>query len=99
MGRSQFQGAFAALLVVACGQVDGSVAIEIDQEREPLPQLPTPRAHGAVVVRDGRIHVIGGQHGSRFVPTSFTEVVEIPVVRPERPALLDVIGKRPATMQ
>ena len=48
---------------------------------EVLPQLPTPRARAAAVVLDGRIHVIGGLRGPRFVPTSFADVVEIYDVR------------------
>lgn len=46
-----------------------------------LPPLPTPRAHAAAVVLDGRIHVIGGLHGPRFNAESFVAAVDIFDVR------------------
>lgn len=42
-----------------------------------LPELPTPRAHATAVHLDGRIYVIGGLRGPRFVPGAFTDIVEI----------------------
>jgi N-acetylneuraminic acid mutarotase len=46
-----------------------------------LPELPTPRAHAAAVVLDGRIYVLGGLRGPRLIAESFTPVVEVFDVR------------------
>ena len=53
-----------------------------------IADMPTPRAGAAAVAANGRLYVIGGQHGSKFLSTNESLDVATGVWRTEPPVRL-----------
>lgn len=90
MRNSRFPSAFAALLVVACGQVHEPVAIAIDPRWSSGVSLPIGLTDAAAAVVNGSIMVAGGEsaagpslHVYRFTPgaTAWERLADLPDYR------------------